>query len=86
VQLQYVIKLNTTQLQVDAETVAFSEALGSTLGQLVQLTELQIVGHDADNFKGALLDGAVFAAASRLSKLQLLDLQVVGTKERPVQL
>jgi hypothetical protein len=70
----------------DAETHAFSVALGNTLGQLEQLTELAIYGQSAAWYTGALLDGAVFSASSRLSKLQWLSFSWVGTEERPVLL
>uniref|UniRef100_A0A383VWV9 Uncharacterized protein n=1 Tax=Tetradesmus obliquus TaxID=3088 RepID=A0A383VWV9_TETOB len=73
------------QQAADGDTGAFSAELGSTLGQLVQLTNL-VLSLQRSQGHGVRLDGAVCTAASRLSRLQSLCLDAVGTQELPLRL
>jgi hypothetical protein len=60
-----------------AQRWVHSEGVGAALGQLVQLTSLSL---------GMDLDGSVLAAASRLSRLQHLQLVDLGSEQVPLRL
>jgi hypothetical protein len=65
-----------TDGSIDLTSPAYSAALGHTLGQLCQLTNLALKA----TYPQRLL-GNVFAAASSLSRLQDLELESVGTAD-----